>query len=175
MLNFREGLKCVVMCFDNTCNLKQVANLILCWFLVFSPLAFSFLFDFWSHCLAFGTVRKQFSPESKLVLHHELFSSTHCFLQRLVLFQPQSLKSSLSHIPVCIQSPALYFSPLPKWPPSRLAPWHRAEFVVYLNFKSHSRLLAGVLQSAITWGRLSPCKTTSNNFWDGSQPSITSP
>lgn len=150
MLNFREGLKCVFMCFDNTCNLKQVASLILCSFRVFSPLTFSFLFDFWSHCLAFGTVRKQFSPESKLVLHHELFSSTHCFLQHPVLFQPQSLKSSLSHTPVSIQSPALYFSPLPEWPPSRLAPWHPAEFVVYLNFKSHSRLLAGVLQSAIT-------------------------
>lgn len=45
--------------------------------------------DFWSYCLAFGTVRKQFSPESKLVLHHELFSSTHCFLQHPVLSSPK--------------------------------------------------------------------------------------
>lgn len=111
------------------------------WIRDVSPLPFSFLFDFWSHRLAFGTVRKQFSPESKLVPHHELFSSTHCFLQRPVLFQPQSLKSSLSHIPVSIQPPALHFSLLPIGQSSRLASWHLTEFVLYLNFKSHSRLL----------------------------------
>lgn len=94
------------MCFDNTCNLKQVVNLILCWFGMFSPLPFSFLFDFWSHCLAVGTARRQFSPESKLVLHHELFSLTQCFLQHPVLFQPQSLSLPF-HIS---QSP---FNPLP--------------------------------------------------------------
>lgn len=145
------------MCFDNTCNLKQVANLILCWFLVFSPLAFSFLFDFWSHCLAFGTVRKQFfsrvkiSTASWIIQLDTLLLAAPCALPTTKL-----LKSSLSHIPVPIQSLPFTSPPLPKWPPSRLAPWHWAEFVVYLNFKSHSCLLAGVLQSAITWGRLSP-------------------
>lgn len=151
------------MCFDNTCNLKQVVNLILCWFGMFSPLPFSFLFDFWSHCLAVGTARRQFSPESKLVLHHELFSLTQCFLQHPVLFQPQNLSLPFH----TSQSP---FNPRPSLLPSsnmagsRQAPWHLTEFVVYLNFKSQSRLLAGVLQSTITWGRLFPHKTTSDNF-----------
>ena len=115
MLNFREGLN--FMCFDNTCNLKQVANLILCWFRVFSPLAFSFLFDFWSHCLAFGTVRKQFSPESKLVLHHELFSSTHRFLQQA----PCALPTTESEVFPFAHS-SLHSVPCPLLlPPSQMA------------------------------------------------------
>lgn len=154
------------MCFDDTFNLKQVVKLILCWFGMFFPHPFNLLFDFGSYCLAFGTVRKQFSLESKLVLHHELFSATPCFLQHPRLLQPLSLKSSLSQIPISIQTLALHFYLLPIQQSIRLAPWHLITFALYLNFRSRSCLLAGGPLRAITWGRLLPHKTTSNNFYE---------
>lgn len=82
------------------CIVKTV-DLIWDWFKELGPPLFRTVFDFGSHCPAFGTVRKQFSPESKLVSHHELFSPAHCFLWHPVLFQPQSLKSSHLHSSLC--------------------------------------------------------------------------
>lgn len=103
------------MYFANTCNLKQVVNLILCWFGVFSSLPLSFPFDFWSHCLAFGTVRKQFSPESKLdcIMNYSAWHTASCST-------PCSSSPKVWGLPFhTFQSP---FSPLPLlFPPPNMA------------------------------------------------------
>lgn len=116
------------------------------WFKELASLLLRTVFDFWSHCPSSGTVRKQFSPDSKLVLHHELFSPAHCFLWHPMLLQPQSLKSPFHTFPSPLSPLPFNSSLLSTQQYNRLVPRHLIEFALYLNFKSHSHLLDGELQ-----------------------------
>lgn len=134
-----------------------------------APLLLRAVFDFRSHCPASCTVRKQFSPDLKLVSRHELFRPAHCFLWHPMLLQPQSFKPCFHTFPSSHSLLPSDSSLLPIQQSSRLVPRHLSEFALYLNFKSHSHLQDGELQRQSHEAGCFHTKQLKSFLWDESR------